>query len=65
MVKENLVSYFPGGVYNGFVDIAGTIMNPAICSSSTVNLSAKYNFNLICLKSNTFTYRTKYYWRYL
>jgi len=44
MVKENLVSYFPACVYNGIDDLANTIMNPANCRSSTVNLSTKDNF---------------------
>ena len=45
MVNENLVSYFPARVYNGIDDLTETIMNPAICPSSTVNLSRKDNFN--------------------
>ena len=45
MVNENLVSYFPGLVYNGIEDLADKIMNPANCHSSTVNLSTKNNFN--------------------
>jgi len=42
---ENLVSCFPARVYNGIDDLAKTIMNPAICHSSTVNLSTKVYFN--------------------
>ena len=45
MVNKNLVSYFSGRVYNGIHDSVETIMNPANCRSSTVNLSTKDNFN--------------------
>jgi len=45
MIDENLVSYFPALVYNGIDDLAETIMIPANCHSSTVNLSTKDNFN--------------------
>jgi len=44
MIDENLVSYFPARVYNGIDDLAETIMNPANCHTSTVNLSTKENF---------------------
>ena len=47
MVDEHLVSNFPARVYNGIDDLAETIMNPANCHSSTVNLSTKDNFNFI------------------
>jgi len=45
MVDENLVPYFPARVDNGIVDLAETIMYPANCHTSTVNLSTKDNFN--------------------
>ena len=45
MGNEYLVSYFPARVYNGIDDLEGTIMNPANCHPSTVNLSTKDNFN--------------------
>jgi len=45
IIDENLVSFFPARVYNGIDDLADTIMNPANCHSSTVNLSTKDNFN--------------------
>jgi hypothetical protein len=45
MVNENLVSYFPARVYNGIEDSAESVLNPANCRSSTVNLSTKDNFN--------------------
>jgi len=45
MVNENLVPYFFARLYNGIDDLAETIMNPAICHSSTVNLSTKDKFN--------------------
>ena len=45
MVSQNLLSYFPARVYNGIDDLAETIMNPANCRSSTMNLSTKDNFN--------------------
>jgi hypothetical protein len=44
MINENLVFYFPALEYNDFDDLAETIMNPANCRSSTVNLSTKDNF---------------------
>jgi len=44
MINENLVSYFPALEYNYIDDLAGTIMNPTICRSSTFNLSTKDNF---------------------
>jgi len=44
MINEILVSYFPARVYNGIDNLVETIMNPANCRSSTVNLSAKGNF---------------------
>jgi len=47
MVNENLVSYFLGRVYNDINDFASTIMNPANCRSSTINLSTKDNFNFV------------------
>ena len=39
MVNENLVCYFPERVYIGNDDFIETIMNPANCLSSIVNLS--------------------------
>ena len=41
MINENLVSYFPALEYNGNDVLTETIMNPANCRSSTVNLSTK------------------------
>jgi hypothetical protein len=55
MFNENLLSYFPFRVYNGIVDSAETIMNPANYRSSTLNLSIKANFTLLSLKPYTFT----------
>ena len=43
MVIENLLSYFPAPVYNCIEYSAQTIMKPAICLSSTVNLHTKEN----------------------
>jgi len=45
MAKENLVSYFPARAYNSVDELAETIVNPANCRSSTVNLPTKDNFN--------------------
>ena len=60
MIDENLVSYFPDRVYeyNGIDDLPETIVNPAICHSSTVNLSTKDNFNFtqpepVCIYTDT------------
>jgi len=45
MVNEHLVSYFPARIYDDINDSAETIINPANCRSSTVNISTKDNFN--------------------
>jgi len=45
MANEILVPYFPARVYNDVNDLAETIMNPAKCRSSTLNLSKKENIN--------------------
>jgi len=45
MINENLMSCFPALEYNGIDGLAGTVMNPANCRSSTVNLSTKDHFN--------------------
>jgi len=50
MIDENSVSYFPACVYNGIDDLGETIMNPANCDSSTVNLPTKDNFNFTQLE---------------
>ena len=47
MVNENLVSYFPARKYNDINDLAETIINPANCCSSTLNLSIKVNCNFV------------------
>ena len=45
-VEENFVYYFLARLYNGSDDVAGTIMSPANCRSSTVIVSTKDNLNL-------------------
>ena len=45
MIDENLVSYFRARVYNGFDDLAETIMNHANCRTSLVMLPTKDNLN--------------------
>ena len=45
LVNDSLVSYFPSRVYNGIDYLAETIMNPANCRSSKVNLSTKDKYN--------------------
>ena len=40
-----MVSHFPNRVYNGLEDLAETIMNPANCHSSRVNVSVYDNFD--------------------
>jgi len=40
-----VVSHFPNHVYNGLENLAETIMNPANCHSSRVNVSVKDNFD--------------------
>jgi len=44
MNNENLVSYFPAREYKDFDDLAATIISPANCRFSTVNLPTKDNF---------------------
>ena len=39
------MSHFPNRVYNGFEDLAETIMNPANCHSNKVNMPMKDNSN--------------------
>ena len=41
MIYENLVSYFPAGVYNAIDHLAETITNPANYISSKVYLNTK------------------------
>ena len=45
MINENLASYFPARKCNGIDDLAATIINPANCRSSPVNLSIKDKYN--------------------
>jgi len=42
-----VVSHIPNCVYNGFEDLAETIMNPANCHSSRVNVSVKDNHDFV------------------
>ena len=50
MINENLLSYFPAREYNVIDDLAETIINPANCRSSTMNLVKKDNFNFAQLE---------------
>jgi len=62
-----VVSHLPNRVYNGLEDLAETIMNPANCHSSRVNVSVKDNCDFassetVCLYRH---YQTKFGWGFL
>ena len=44
-IRDNVVSHLPNHVYNGLEDLAETIMNPANCHSTRVNVSVKDNYD--------------------
>jgi len=44
-IRDNVLSHFPNRVYNGLEDLAETILNPANCHSTRVNVSVKDNYD--------------------
>ena len=42
-IRENVVCHFPIRVFNALQNLSETIMSPAICHSSRVNVLVKYN----------------------